>query len=445
MYNVDELTKEFNEFYPGGHSNLNISWQFNTHKIFIDSCYGPHLHSIDGKEYLEYSGAMGPSLLGHRNPELYKSIREFLDRQSTSYGANSLFTTEDIELAKAIKRNVPCAEQLKFCITGSEAVQMAIRIARAYTGKSRILRFDSHYHGWLDNILYDVAKDDYTNGDPTARDDLPPTYGHYTDGKSPWSKDECLVIQYNDFEALDYIMNRYHDELAIVHFEGLSCNNFCWYPKPGFLEKIREYCDKYNIVMSMDEVITGWRVGLGGAQGLLGVTPDICTMGKALCGGLPFSAVAGNKKGMSVFNDKTVLGAGTFNGYALGVNTALTSIRILERNDGEVYKNMAAVQEKLQSGFLELAEKHGLKLRICGAPNVFFLMFGLEGGVKPVYGREDMEGLDYKFLDAFRTELLKRGILTLSSLRMYLSAMHTMDDAEHTLAVADEAMAALTR
>jgi glutamate-1-semialdehyde 2,1-aminomutase len=444
--NVEELTKEFNDLYPGGHTNLNIPWELNLHKIFVDHCEGSHIFTIDGKEYIEYSGAMGPTILGHRHPEYVQNIKDFLDKQSTTYGTNSFYTTDDIELAKAIVRNVPCAEQVKFCVTGTEAVQMAIRIARAYTGKNRILRFDSHYHGWMDNILYDIARPDYRTTDlPVAKQDIPKTNAHYSDGRSPWSREECFVIPYNDLDALEYVMEKYHDEIAICHFEGIVCNCFAIHPNQGYLERLRELCTQYNIVMSMDEIITGWRLGLSGAQGYLGVTPDICTMGKAVCGGLPFSVVAGKREILTTaFRDRVIMGAGTFNGYALGVSATLCNIRILERNDGEIYRKIADVQDHLQEGWLKLAKKYGRKLRICSVPGVFFLLFGLDGGVRPIYSKQEMAPVDLKFLDAVRSELLKEGIVTLGSLRIYMNAQHSHEDVEKTLAAADKALARLT-
>lgn len=444
QYDIVKLTEEFNELYPGGHTNLNIPWEFNLKKIFVDHCQGSHIFSVDGKEYIEYSGAMGPTILGHRHPAYVENIKAFLDRQSTTYGTNSLYTLEDIELAKAIVRNVPCAEQVKFCVTGTEAVQMAVRIARAHTGKSRILRFDSHYHGWMDNILYDVAASDYREAAyPFAERDIPASNAHYTDGRSPWAENETFVIPYNDFDALEYVMEKFHDEIAICHFEGIVCNCFAIHPKPGYLERLRALCTKYNIVMSMDEIITGWRVGLSGAQGYLGVTPDICTMGKSVCGGLPFSAIAGRREVMSVFHRKTIMGAGTFNGYALGVSAALCTIRLLEQDGGAVYRRMEAVQRRLQNGWLGLAEKYGLKLRICSVPGVFFLLFGLEGGVRPIYDKAELDKVDKKFLDRVRSELLKENIITLGYLRHYMNAQHTEEDVDITLRAADRALSRL--
>lgn len=443
---VEKLTQEFNDLYPGGHTNLNIPWEFNLHKIFVDHSEGAHIFTADGKEYIEFSNAMGPTILGHRNPEYVANMKEFLDHQSTTYGTNSLYTTDDIELAKAIVRNVPCVEQIKTCITGTEAVQMAVRIARAYTGKWRILRFENHYHGWMDNILYDVAREDYMDCDvPYAKQDIPKTNAHYTDGRSPYAKYDTLVIPYNDFDALEQVMERFHDEIAICHFEGVVCNSFATHPVPGFLERLRELCTKYNIVMSMDEVITGWRLGLSGAQGYLGITPDICTMGKAICGGLPFSVVAGKREIMSVFHNKTVMGAGTFNGYALGVSAALCTIRMLERNNGELYRKIASVQDHFIQGWLSLADKYQLKLRVCSVPGVFFLLFGLEGGLQPVYGKQELAQVNFKFLDAIRSGLLKEGIITLGSLRHYMHAMHTEQDIDTALDAADRVLARMTQ
>lgn len=443
LYNEStvKLTKEFNDYYPGGHSNLNLPWEFNDYRLFIDRCEGSRLHCEDGREILEFTGAMGPTLLGHRHPEIVQAIKDHVDAQSTSYGANIFLTTKDIDLAKAIVRNVPCAEQIKGCTTGTEAVQMAFRIARAYTGKNRILHFGNSYHGWLDNILRDSAIADYKSELPLSDPNVPRSNSHYSDGMSPWSREEQFVIPYNDFEALEYMFKTYHQEIAILIMEGCCCNNLCMSPKPGFLERIRELCTQYNVVLCFDEIITGWRAGLGGIQGYLGVTPDLCCMGKAVTSGIPFSFVAGKREIMTeAFQNKFVLGAGTYNGYALGVSLALKTIEILERNDGEVYKNLAVLQDKMQNGMLALAEKHGVKLRITGIPNCLFMLFGQDGGIAPYHGPEDIADVDFKFIDAFRSELLRQNIVTLGSARLYLSAMHTDADIETYLEAADKAL-----
>ncbi len=439
--NSEELTKQFNELFPAGHSNLNMSLEATEHRLFIDHVEKAHVFDVDGNEYIEYNGAMGPMFLGHKNEEFMESVKTFLDKHATVYGSSLLYTEEDIKLAQKIVEHVPCAEQVKFCLSGSEAVQMAIRIARAYTGRNRIIRFGMHYHGWLDNVINSVVKEDVATAETPTAGEMLKTDTHYCEGMSPWQQEESFVLPWNDFEVLESVIEKHHNEIAMMHFEAIICNTLCLSPKPGFLEKIRELCDKYDIVMSMDEVITGWRLGLGGAQGYLGVVPDICTMAKAIAGGYPFSCIAGKKKYMSTLKNKQILTAGTFNGYALGVHASLKNIELLEANAGAVYKQVEAVQNRLMTGYVELAEKYGIDLRITYAPGIFFVLFGAKGGITPAYTMDNLEGINRPFINQFRKEMQEEGVLTMPNMRTYISGSHTIEDAEFTLKVADKALA----
>lgn len=438
----DELTMKFNEYYPGGHTNFRVSMEATKHRVFANKAKGSHVWDVDGNEYIKFNGAMGPSFIGHRNPEYVDSLKDFLDRSATIYGSNLLYNEEDIPLAEAIFRNVPCAEALKFCVTGSEAVQMAMRIARGYTGKSRIVRFEDHYHGWMDNVIDSCA--DYHKGEMPLAGITPENHAKFTNGKSPWAREECLVIPWNDFEALEDVFKNYGNEIAMIHFEGIVCNHFCLSPKPGFLEKIRELCTKHKVVMSMDEVITGFRVSLGGAQKYLNVTPDICTMAKAIAGGLPFSAVAGKKEIMNVLHDKSVLGPGTFNGYALGVHAALTTVRILEKIGEAGYTAVYEKQKRLMNGLVDIGKKYGIDMRITYAPGVMFSLLGAKGGVAPAYIDKDLEGFDTELTKKFRLLMQERGILFMSNARWYMNIAHSDDDIDYTLEKAEESMKLLT-
>jgi glutamate-1-semialdehyde 2,1-aminomutase len=214
-------------------------------------------------------------------------------------------------------------------------------------------------------------------------------------------------------------------------------------PRPGYLERIRELCTQYGIVMSIDEVITGFRLGLSGAQGYYGVTPDISTLGKAMAGGLPMSAVVGKADIMGQLRDKKVLGPGTFNGYPLGMRAALTTLKILERNNGAVYGEMERVQKRLEAGLKELAQKRGIQLRIQGARGVFFTIFGADSD-KVIYSDEDlMTSLDLEKTLNFWSGMNLEGIGVLAGGRWYMSIAHTDADVERTLEAADKVMGAL--
>jgi glutamate-1-semialdehyde 2,1-aminomutase len=436
------LTQKFNQLYPTGHSNFRIPVAVSEHKVFLERGEGSRLWDVDGNEYIDYLGAMGPSILGHRHPEYIQSLKDFMDERSLSVGSGVFFSGDDIEVAEKLLQHVPCAEKVKFCVTGTEAVQMAIRLARGHTRRPYFIRFGGHYHGWMDNVLGGTV-DPNPEGRPFAAenpDSDPLAESYFSHGKAPGSLQESFLLPWNDLEALERTLQKYGEEVALIHFEALVCNHFCLMPRPGYLERIRELCDEYGIVMSIDEVITGFRLGLDGAQGHFGVTPDISTLGKAVAGGMPFSAVVGKAEILDQLQQGTVLGPGTFNGYPLGMRAALATLRILDREGGAVYREMEAVQNELMRGLGDLAEKHGLPMRIQGARGVFFTLLGLDPDAV-LYTDEDLEGIDFGLYLKFWAGMQQEGVITLVGGRWYPSIAHTRADVEQTLEAADRVMA----
>ena len=442
----EALTIPFNEYFPAGHSNLHVPTDVTKHRLFIERSVGTHLTDIDGNEYIEYNGSMGPNILGHSHPEFVEKICEYIQNNGTTIGSNLLFSPMDLKVAEILREYIPCCEQLKMTTTGSEAVQAAFRIARAYTGKNVIVRFEGTYAGWNDNVLggrinrtagEDIPYTDFSQGSSPDED------AFYTLGRVPWANLETIMIQWNNFEMLEETFDKYHDIIAAIHFEGIVWNHDGLYPKPGFLEKVRELCDKYNVVMSMDEVITGFRVHFGGAQTILGVTPDICTVGKAMSNGIPISAVLGSKKIMECVRGNRVLTPGTYQGYGLGMAAILANLDILMRDDFAVYKQVFAVQEVIMDGLVESAQRNGIPLTITEANGVFSAIFGVPGGRRRLYDDDELKGFDNELCNNFQRYMQEFGVFLMHGGRWYVSAQHTMEDAEKTLEAADRAMKAL--
>lgn len=433
------LTSEFDRLFPVAHSNLRLPLTAIDHKIFAVRAEGSRIWDVDGNEYVDFLGAAGPTLLGAGNAHFVSAVRALLAEETTVYGSGVLFSPNDLELAEKIVRHVPCAEMVKLSVTGTEAVQTAIRLSRAHTGKSIVIRFSGHYHGWADNVLGGVPGAAAQRPHPVESTDDPT----HTPGRSPWAVRETFLLPWNDSEALMDAFERFHDEIAMVHFEGIVCNHFNLHPKPGFVELIRQLCDRYGAVMSMDEVITGFRTGLGGAQALLGVVPDICTLGKSISNGLPLSAVAGKRSVMESFRDKGVLGPGTYNGFALGVKAACAAIEEFERAGGSGYGRMAELQERLTSGLLEAATRHGIALSVSEMPGAFYLIFGIDKGRGPFFTDDDLEGMDEELLHAFWRAMLSEGFVSMWAGKWYMSFAHTDVDVDLALAAAERAFAAM--
>jgi glutamate-1-semialdehyde 2,1-aminomutase len=448
MKNIEKslaLTEKFNQFFPGGHTNFKVPMTATSHRLFIRKAAENHVWDVDGNEYVLFNGGMGPCVLGAHNEEYITALKDTLSEIGPTLGSNLLFTEADIRVAELLTKYVPCAEAVKFQLSGTESVQMAIRLARAYTGKLRVLRFDGMYHGWMDNVMGCVANPDVTV-EPEPFVSTETSTGadwFYSAGRSPYAKGESYILPWNDFERLETTFEKYHDGIAIIIMEPIFTNHCNLFPKPGFLERIRELCDQYNVVMCCDEIISGFRIGLGGAQEYLGVKPDIATLGKAISGGVPFSAVVGKKELLNQLSDNTVLGPGTYNGYVLGVAAVLATLTILERDGGALYKRREKVQQILVDGLIEVARKHSLDIAVPETPGIIYTLIGVQGERKRLYTDEDLFGLDNDRLNQFARNIQAEGIIPLLGGRWFIDMAHTVDDVEMAIAAADKAMARL--
>ena len=434
-----ELTEKFNRLFPGGHTNFRRTrMEASPTRIFLTRGEGAHVWDVDGNEYIDYMGGLGPNILGHRHPEFVQTLKNHLDNLHTCSGSGVLHLPIDIELAEKLVQHIPCAEAVKFSVTGSEAVQMAIRLARAYTKRRYFIRFENHYHGWIDNVLGGVYNKAYI-GKPFGVESVMDWGG--TEGKDPDALYQSFVLRWNNIEELETIIKKYGQEIAMIHFEGIVCNHWGFPPRPGYLERMRELCTEYGIVMSMDEVITGFRVGLNGAQGVLGVTPDMSTLGKAMGGGVPISVCVGKREIMDLLRGRRVLGPGTFMGHPLGMTAALACIGILERDNGAAYKEMAKKQKRLEDGLREIFKRRGVTVLIQGPLGALYTIFGVDKEI--AYDDDDLVGEDSELLDKFRANMNEEGVIVMLGGRWYMTTVHTDADIDKTLEAADRSAAKL--
>lgn len=432
---VENLYERLINVMPGGHSNLRVP--LIDRPIFLERGKGCRVWDVTGKEFIEYWNGAGPGILGYGNEVYGLAVKEQLDRLSYIFSGVGLTTTE-IEVAEKIVRHVPCAEKVRFAATGTEAVQLAIRLARAYTNRPYFIRFEGHYHGWMDNVLGGVVGDGLNAAPFPVESDHDPLG---TAGKAEDAFRQGFLLPWNDIEVLEDVLTRYGERIALIHMEPILCNGGGCPPRPGYLEKVRDLCDRFGIILSFDEVITGFRVGLGGAQKELGVTPDIATFGKAMAAGMPIGAVVGKKNIMDQLLDRKVIGAGTFNGHPLGIAACLATIRILEKDDGAVYRHIDVVQKRLGEGLKEITRRHGFPVLIQGPRGALFHHF-LEGDV--VYSAEKLHmGADNQNYAKFLSRLTDQGVLVLMGGRWYISAAVTEADVDETLDRVDTAMSGM--
>ncbi len=425
------LYEEALKYMPGSQSNLGIP--LIDRALFFERGEGARLWDVDGKEYIEFWNGAGPGFLGYGNREHIEAMKKQLD--TLPYLPSLALIPAEIELARKVVEHVPCAEKVRFVTTGSEAVQLAIRLGRAHTKRPYFIRFEGNYHGWLDNVIGGQASDDPVN-DPFPKEFEGDFMG--TEGRAPHAFSDGFLLPWNDADVLERVLQKYGEEVALVHMEPIMCNSGCCPPRPGYLERVRELCTEYGVVLSFDEVITGFRMGLGGAQGKLGVTPDIATFGKAMAGGAAVAAVAGKKEILDLLLERRVIGAGTFNGNPVYIAAALANIQILERDNAAIYSRIDRRQEALVKGLREIAHRHGIPCITQGPRGVLFFSFCEKDAL---YTRAEIrEFVDMERFPKFATAMIDEGIVFWRDGRWYFSGALTEADISETLERTDRAM-----
>lgn len=430
-----EMLTESKKYLAGGvASSLRSSMQPTP--LFAKEAKGVHVTDVDGNTYIDYLLAYGPLILGHAHPKLTEKITEAMNSGYT-YG---LQHEGEIRLAQRITELLPSADHVSLSGSGTEAVMLALRLARAYTGKRKVVRFHGHFHGWSDSIFTAFPTPDtgqYGNHSGDG-DQVQPGTG----GQSEKSLEDVILIPWNDFDALESTLQNHGDDIAAVISEPVMCNSGCILPKVGYLEKVREMTSQLGIVFIMDEVITGFRFGPGGAQERLDVTPDLTTIGKAMGGGIAISAVAGKAKLMKLVESGEVSHLGTLNGNAVSTAAALTVIEELTRDQGAAFERMERYADQLVTGIRECLEKHNIPGLVNHMGPVFHMMFTNESTVDNF---STFQKRDAKKYTLFAELLLEEGILVRPSGLWYVSAVHEQKDVDETLNSVDRTLEKLSR
>jgi glutamate-1-semialdehyde 2,1-aminomutase len=384
---------------------------------------------VDGNSYLDYVLGQGPALLGHCPPEIVAAIADQAGR-GMSYSAQHRL---EIEVAERLCRMVPSAELVRFNSVGSEAVHGALRLARGHTGRPKVLKFEGHYHGWFDPVLYSLHPAlDQLDGSGAP---VPVTLG-----QPPSAEGDLVVVRWNDLDALRIALEQHHGEIAAVIMEPILCNSGAIVPAPGYLEGVRALCDEHGSLLIFDEVITGFRVAPGGAQERLGVVPDLATFGKAMAGGMQVSALVGRAAVMETIASGKVGHAGTFNSHPVAMAAANATLRILDERRDEVYGRLNAGGERLMEGLRTAARQAGVQLLVDGVGPAFQTYFT---DAEAVHDYRDFAGRDTEIAARFHAELQDRGVNIVPRGLWLMSAAHTDDDIDETLRAATAALRAL--
>ena len=398
------------------------------HALFYTHGKGSRIYDVDGNEYLDFTLSQGPLILGHSHPYVLREVAEY-SAQGQLYAGQHI---KEIELAEKLNKLIPSAELMRFCLDGSEAVQTAFRVARAKTGRQKFLRFEGHYHGWLDNVAYGIST---PSVDALGSREQPNVFP-WTAGLPDSSKDDFIALPWNDLELVRRTVEKRYGELAAIITEPIMCNNGCILPQQGFLSGLRQLCDQYGIALIFDEVITGFRVGLGGAQQHFGITPDLSIFAKAMGSGYPISAVVGKRQWMEPIEQGKVIHAGTMNSGNPTVAAALATIRVLERE--KPYERMYALGKRLMYGLREAAKQSGQNLMVQGLGPMFVTYFGDHDSA---IDYRDTLNADKAKLSKFIAGLHDSGIRVIGRGLWYISAAHTEEDINLAVAAAERVLA----
>ncbi len=416
------------KYIPGGVSS-HFRAGVSPTPLVIERGDGVYLQDADGNRLIDYYMALGPMILGHTPPDVIGAAREQLGR-GLLYGGQSEI---EFEAARLVCEMVPCAQRVRFCSSGSEADQLALRLSRAATGRDVVVKFEGHYHGWMDSVLWSVAPPAAAMGP----EDHPTPYPASA-GQDREAGVHTEVLSWNRAEQAVARISK--GDVAAVIMEAAMCNSGAIMPLPGYLEAVREACTRTGTVLIFDEVITGFRVGPGGAQKRLGVTPDLATFAKAIANGFSVAAVAGRAELMDRLATGGIIHGGTYNAQA--VNMAATVATLKRLNTPGVYELMETRGRRLMDGFAAAFRKAGVTATITGFPQIFHVGFGLE--TSPVNYRDAMR-IDRAGYVRLTTALLQRGVRALERGAWFLSTEHDEAVIDTTIAAMEDALAAVGR
>ncbi|MED1917234.1 glutamate-1-semialdehyde 2,1-aminomutase [Bacillus thuringiensis] len=417
-----QLFAEAQHYIPGGvNSPVRAFKSVGGNPVYIAKGEGSRIFDVDGNSYVDYIGSWGPLILGHAHPRVLAAITE-VAALGTSFGAP---TERETEMAKLVCEIVPSVEVVRMVNSGTEATMSALRLARGYTRRNKIMKFEGCYHGHADSLLIKAGSGVATLGLPDSPG-VPEGTAHNT-----------ITVPYNDLESVKLAFESFGDDLAAVIVEPIGGNMGVVPPQPGFLEGLREITEKHGALLIFDEVMTGFRVALGGAQELYGITPDLTTMGKVIGGGLPVGAYGGKREIMQqVAPAGPIYQAGTLSGNPLAMAAGLTTLQELSKPGA--YERLEKMSARLAEGLADNAKKLGIPHTLNRVGSMVCLFFT----ETPVINYETAKTSDLERFSAYFSYLLEEGIMIPPSQfeGMFVSLAHTDEDIERTIEASYKAM-----
>jgi len=396
---------------------------------FIDHAKGSHIWDVDGNEFIDYGG-MGPTILGHGNSKVTDAVREQLTKGVVHFGLNYEL---DIKLCEKMVQCIPCAEQVHLLNTGSEATTAALRIARAYTEKPKVIKFDGHYHGIHDWTILNLFGGNIS----------PRLISH---GLTKGAVEDTIILQWQDLDAVERVLSNQGNEIAAVITEPYQFNGPCIIPEKGYLEGLRKITKENDVLLIFDEIISGFRVALGGVQELEGVIPDIATYGKAMANGYPISAVASTKKIMETVAYGRVFLKGTYHSNPISTSASYATITELERQ--ESYQHLNHIGDKIMTGLNDAIEDAEIDALIQGVGPCFTIIFTEQDKIMRTSDLRATIGVKTTSMAyphdrraaIFAQEMTNQGILFQPTWRNHLYLAHSKEDADTTIEAAQKVL-----
>jgi glutamate-1-semialdehyde 2,1-aminomutase len=419
---------------PGGvNSTARATWSgWTPYPLFVESGQGSRLRDVDGNEYIDYLLGLGPMIFGHRPPRVTKAVVDFIQERGTVF---ALPTADEARLAEKIIAAVPSVDQVRLCNTGTEAVLYATRLARAFTGRRKIIRFEGMYHGFSDGVYWSK----HPALDKAGPDNRPVPVAQGP-GMPKGVEENLIILPWNDAQALADTIAREGDNIAAVLTEPVMCNTGCILPQLGYLQSMRELTQRHGIVLIFDEVITGFRLGLSGAQGRLGIKPDLSVFAKGIGGGFPVAAMGGRADIMALVANGTVSMAGTYT--ANGIAVAAANAALDELATPGLYEKLDAISDELRMGLGKVLRDAGLPAHVVGMGPLMQVWFARQA----IHNYRDAERhADQKIFRRWWEGMLARGVLFHPGAyeNLFVSTAHTQADVAATLDAAKQVAASL--
>ena len=427
--NSKKLYEEAKKMVPGGVSSSIRQTEWPV-PLFFESAKGSKMFDVDGNEYIDYVMGMGPNIFGHSPEFITNSV--FKDMQDGFCLTGQ--TRKENELSEFISKTLPFIRKFRYASSGTEIVQIALRLARSYTNKNKFLKFEGHYHGWMDSVLYNSHPN--VSSEESIYEPVPES-----GGISKGTADEVVIAPWNDVESLEIILRDQSEDISAIITEPILWNSNVILPNRGYLQELRNLCDKYNVLLIFDEVGTGFRVALGGAQEIYNVEPDLSTYAKSMAGGFPIAMLAGKSEIMDYMANGKVVHGGSFNTNVMSVSASHATLNYL-LNNLNFYKSLNENGDVLIEGLKDAAKKHNIDILIQGLGSVFYLSFTNLKSIKNY--REHANNVDEEKYKEFSKLMLLNGIRLSQNGRWHMSSAHSTNDIDKTIKSADESFRALS-